>query len=472
MRELELARLEFARDVTTRDFADQPVEPDIAQARALLAWAEHLVLVYPTWWGTMPALLKAFLDRVLAPGFAFADEGKSFVPLLGGRSAELLTTMDTPGWVWRWIYGAPGDRALARATLGFCGIKVARIARCGPIKDSSAAQRQTWLAAAERRGEALRDGPLSPAQRLRGKLASWLKALRLQFYPMTWLAYVVGALAAAGGEGLRPAPFWLGLACLFLLEVATVFSNEVVDYESDRRNRNHGPFTGGSRVLVTGELGFGEVRRGIALALGLALLCALWLIASTGGAAAAAGALLAAMALLALGYTLPPLKLSYRGLGELDVGLTHSLGAILCGFVFQGGAWHAPLPWLLSLPLALAILPAITLSGVPDLAADAAVGKRTLAVRTGVRGAYAIAALCTLLAAGTALALQPLPALAGLLAGIEYGVLPHALLLLTMLTAYSRRHRDPRRIDALMALALSYIMWFVGIPFAHALARL
>jgi 1,4-dihydroxy-2-naphthoate polyprenyltransferase len=263
LRELELARLGFARDVTTRRFADQPVEPDIAQARALLAWAEHLVLIYPTWWGTMPALLKGFLDRVLAPGFAFAEQGRGFAPLLGGRSAELLTTMDTPGWVWRWIYGAPGDKAIARATLGFCGIEVVRIARFGPIKESTAAQRQSWLAAAERRGAALSSGPFSPAQRLRRKLASWLKALRLQFYPMTWLAYGVGALAAAsGGEGLQPAPFWLGLACLFLIEVATVFSNEMLDFESDRRNPNHGPFTGGSRVLVTGELGFGEVRRG------------------------------------------------------------------------------------------------------------------------------------------------------------------------------------------------------------------
>ena len=95
----------------------QPVEESIAQARALLAWADHIVFVYPTWWGTTPALLKGFLDRVLAPGFAFTENERGYVPLLGGKSAELLTTMDTPCWVYRWIYGAPGHKAMARATL-------------------------------------------------------------------------------------------------------------------------------------------------------------------------------------------------------------------------------------------------------------------------------------------------------------------------------------------------------------------
>ena len=48
----------------------QPVEKDLLQARRLISWADHIVFVYPTWWGTMPALLKGFLDRVLAPDFA------------------------------------------------------------------------------------------------------------------------------------------------------------------------------------------------------------------------------------------------------------------------------------------------------------------------------------------------------------------------------------------------------------------
>jgi putative NADPH-quinone reductase len=207
LQELELAGLRFDLNVTTRHFADQPVEPDIARARALIARAEHLVLVYPSWWGTMPALLKGFLDRVLAPGFAFAEDGSGFAPLLSGRTAELVTTMDTPGWVWRWIYGAPGDKAMVRATLGFCGIKVAHIERCGLIKESTPEQRRAWLARVEQRGAALRDGRFARAQRLRSKLASWLKALRLQFYPMTWAAYSAGALAAGASGGLDAAAF-------------------------------------------------------------------------------------------------------------------------------------------------------------------------------------------------------------------------------------------------------------------------
>ena len=138
----------------------QPVEESIARARTLLTWADHIVFVYPTWWGTMPALLKGFLDRALAPGFAFAENGRGYVPLLGGKSAELLTTMDTPRWVYRWIYGAPGHKAMARATLGFCGIQVGRVASFGAVKDSSLEQRQAWLEQAQRRGLQLRAGVL------------------------------------------------------------------------------------------------------------------------------------------------------------------------------------------------------------------------------------------------------------------------------------------------------------------------
>ena len=464
VRELRLAELSFDPNVRSFDPAMQAVEEGIAHARALITWADHIVFVYPTWWGTMPALLKGFLDRVLAPGFAFAETDRGFAPLLGGKSAELLTTMDTPRWVYRWIYGAPGHRAMARAILGFCGIDVVRVASFGPVRHSNLAERRLWLESAQRRGIQLRAGVLPKPRKVVRKVASWLQALRLQFYPMTWLAYLLGALAAMRLEGtFHAAPFWWGLLCLFAIEVAAVLTNERYDFETDRHNRNFGPFTGGSRVLVDGKLSLGEVRHGIVAALALAAAsgAALMLAAGPDGAAVLALAVLAA---LALGYTAPPAKLSYRGLGELDVAITHSLGAVLCGFLFQGGAWSAPEPWLLSLPLFCAVLPGITLSGVPDRDADRLAGKGTLAVRTGVRGAYLLAAICTVLAAAAAIALAHVAAVGRVFAGIEYAVLSHAAVLLVMLAGHAQADLGARRIDGLMALALSYILWFVAIP--------
>jgi putative NADPH-quinone reductase/1,4-dihydroxy-2-naphthoate octaprenyltransferase len=464
VRELRLAELRFDPNVRSFDPSVQPVEKGVLQARRLITWADHIVFVYPTWWGTMPALLKGFLDRVLAPGFAFAETDRGFAPLLGGRSAELLTTMDTPRWVYRWIYGAPGHKAMARAILGFCGIEIARVTSFGPVKDSNLEQRQGWLEQTQRRGQELRRGVFPIRRAIARKAASWLQALRLQFYPMTWLAYLVGALAAMEPDStLTAAPFWWALACLFWIEVAAVLTNELCDVATDRHNRNFGPFTGGSRVLVDGKLSVREVQGGIAAALGLAAVSAGALVLAAGADSPALLAL-AVLTVLALGYTAPPLKLSYRGLGELDVGLTHSLGAMLCGFVVQGGPWSAPAPWLLSVPLCLAVLPGITLSGVPDHDADRLAGKRTLAVRTGVSGAYLIAANCTALAAAAAIGLAHVPALVHALAGIEYGVLPHAAILLLMLAGHAREDVGARRIDGLMTVALSYVLWFVAVP--------
>jgi 1,4-dihydroxy-2-naphthoate octaprenyltransferase len=285
---------------------------------------------------------------------------------------------------------------------------------------------------------------------------------------MAWLAYLLGALLASIGGGLDHAVFWWGLAALFFLEAAAVLSNDLLDLESDRINVNFGPFTGDSRVLVDGRLGVPEVKRAIAVALGLALLCAGGVLAST-AQPVAGGGLLLVMAVLALGYTVPPLALSHRGLGELDVGLTHATGAILCGFVFQGGALGDPAPWLLSLPLALAVLPSIILAGVPDRDADHAIGKGTLAVRLGVRGALALAGSFAVLASAAALVLLWTTPVGGMLAGIEYLTPLHAVLLLILLARRAPRADELARIDGLTVAALSYMLWFVAVPLRHLL---
>jgi 1,4-dihydroxy-2-naphthoate octaprenyltransferase len=173
---------------------------------------------------------------------------------------------------------------------------------------------------------------------------------------------------------------------------------------------------------------------------------------------------LALVTVLALGYTAPPLKLCYRGLGEIDVAVTHSIGVMLCGWVFFGGAWHDSTPWLLSAPLLFAIVPSITLSGVPDLEADAVAGKRTLAVRFGQRGALWIALVCTLVSAALAVAWQVMEVAGGAFAGIAFGVVPHAALLVHRLAARLRSGKPAGRIDGLMVAALSYVLWFGLVP--------
>ena len=71
VKELILADLHFNPNVELANMPEQLFEADLAEAKRAVEWADHLVFVYPTWWGTMPALLKGFLDRMLMPGFAF-----------------------------------------------------------------------------------------------------------------------------------------------------------------------------------------------------------------------------------------------------------------------------------------------------------------------------------------------------------------------------------------------------------------
>lgn len=463
VRRLRLADLTFELSVLQPSPREQETEPAVADAMDHVAWADHLVFVFPTWWGTMPALLKGFLDRVLMPGFAFEDrdDEEGWDQLLLGRSAHLLTTMDTPAFVYRWIYGSPGLNGLGRATLGFCGIAPVRRSIYGPIKTSDAAGRERWLADARAAGLALRHGVRRPWEHRLHRLGCWMAALRLQFHPMVWGAYGLGAATAlVSGGSFAAGPFWLGLLCLFALEAATVFVNELVDWPSDLQNRHFGPFSGGSRVLVDGKI----TRRHLQIGSGVALAIAGALAAFWPPGSSPAWITLGVLAVLAIGYTAPPLKLCWRGLGEIDVAATHSILVLLLGHALQGGRLDDPLPWAVGAPLFFSILPSITLSGVPDYDADRAAGKRTLAVLLGPRGAVRFAQATTILAAAIATAFQFVGPFTDAFRGIAFVVIPHATWLTLRLERYLARHKPPGRIDGLMALSLTYLLWLVVVP--------
>ena len=147
VRLISVGDLSFDPLLRTGNASSQELEPDLVAAQAAITWAQHIVFVYPIWWGSMPALLKGFIDRVFLPGFAFKYRESSpfWDRLLSGRSAHLLVTMDAPPWFFRWVYRMPGHNQMKRAILGFCGIRPVSITSFGPIKGSTQQKREKWL---------------------------------------------------------------------------------------------------------------------------------------------------------------------------------------------------------------------------------------------------------------------------------------------------------------------------------------
>ncbi len=133
------------------------VEVDIAQAQDAILWAEHLVFVYPIMWGTIPALLKGFIERTFVPGFAvnFSKDSWLWERLLKGRSARLIVTMNSAPLVYRWVFGGPAHKTMKRAILKFCGVSPVRITEIGPMRSASKERREAWLEDVRNAGRAL-----------------------------------------------------------------------------------------------------------------------------------------------------------------------------------------------------------------------------------------------------------------------------------------------------------------------------
>jgi putative NADPH-quinone reductase len=127
---------------------DMPaLEPDLAAWQENIAWADHLLIVHPYWWGAMPARAKAVLDRALTSGFGFKyhKRGMGWDKLLTGRTADAILTSDTPTLIDTLLYLKPPRRVIRNQVLKFCGIKPRKVVQFGSVKLSDAAKRDRWI---------------------------------------------------------------------------------------------------------------------------------------------------------------------------------------------------------------------------------------------------------------------------------------------------------------------------------------
>ena len=90
--------------------------PDVAVQVEALQAAEGLVLVYPTWWYGLPAMLKGWFDRVWQPGVAFTIEGGAFRTHQLARLTRFaaITTYGSPRLLIEWLVGDPARKQLMR----------------------------------------------------------------------------------------------------------------------------------------------------------------------------------------------------------------------------------------------------------------------------------------------------------------------------------------------------------------------
>jgi putative NADPH-quinone reductase len=156
VRHIDVAALDFPLLRKQSDFESGEVTPGLRAAADALKEADHIAVFFPLWLGTMPALLKAFLEQTFKPGVAFAY-GQGFPKqLFKGKSARVVVTMGMPAFAYRWFYLAHGLRGLERSILKFVGVGPVRDTLFGNVGGASDTTKAGWMEKMRKLGAAAR----------------------------------------------------------------------------------------------------------------------------------------------------------------------------------------------------------------------------------------------------------------------------------------------------------------------------
>jgi 1,4-dihydroxy-2-naphthoate polyprenyltransferase len=210
----------------------------------------------------------------------------------------------------------------------------------------------------------------------------FLRATRLPFLTATLIPVILGVAAAA----LRGSfDLWLAVLTFFggaFVHLGLNVANDVFDTMSgaDQANTTPTQFSGGSRVIHYGLMKLrtmalmsaGFYLAGIAIGFYLAATRGFWPLFWLGAAGVG----------ISIAYTAPPFRLVHRGVGEIAVALGFGPIMLLGAYYVQAQSYDLE-PVLLSIPVAILIAMVLYVNEVPDIAGDAAAGKRTLPVRFG-----------------------------------------------------------------------------------------
>ncbi len=127
----------------------EPVDPKVIEYKKRLEQADHLVFIFPIWWELMPAMMKGFIDKVIFPGVAYDyvnGSNTSMKPLMTNiKGITVITTMNTPQVLYRFIFGNAVHKALIRGTFSKLGYNNHKWISYNMVKQVSDQKRKSWL---------------------------------------------------------------------------------------------------------------------------------------------------------------------------------------------------------------------------------------------------------------------------------------------------------------------------------------
>ncbi|RJP28077.1 MAG: prenyltransferase [Candidatus Omnitrophota bacterium] len=248
-------------------------------------------------------------------------------------------------------------------------------------------------------------------------LRQFISSLRLPFVSSSLIPFIFGSIIFR--QDFKWFNFIFGIfAVLFAHLGANVF-NDYCDSRSgcDWKDLNSYGFFGGSKLIQQGKLSERYYLFSGLVFMFLALVCMACLFIKLRDYKIIYFGIL--IVLLSVGYSLPPLKLSYRGWGEIAVFILFGQALVMGGYYLQSGIFPDFRSFMLSLPLAFLITAILFCNEIPDFDTDRLSNKRTWVVRAGPKYAYFVYILINICSA------------AAIFINVYFGFMPkHALLII------------------------------------------
>ena len=141
--------LGFDPILSASDLTNNTVSADVKIEQEHVEWADHIIFIYPVWWGGMPAILKGYVDRVFSEGFAYKYVAEGSVGLLKPRRGSVICTTGAPSFVYKKVQDAM-DVISKDVIFDFVGITPHKQLYFGAVPSVSNEERKQYIESAKK----------------------------------------------------------------------------------------------------------------------------------------------------------------------------------------------------------------------------------------------------------------------------------------------------------------------------------